>query len=574
MRTKLHRYFVFGALPLLAALGAGSLYQDFVVNAVNANFALNMMIIATMFVGAGLMYLRMWQMWREDQALAVFLTLRKRSKGIDPEEVSQTMRKLLDTPRFARLDVRRVLEPVARTGGRIRSRVDQAAIEGEMESILKTMESRWEFPNFLVGFLVALGLLGTFIGLLETLVGTSALIGNFGGSGSMDEAIKKLVTGLQHPLAGMGTAFSASMFGLVGSSVLGMVMMAVRACGTTLMNNILATINAFAERVVTQGVTTASNVSEGYLANALADLMDVQKDAQQTFNETLQASLAVNAKSEGVMIKLNEVADAVNAQTESIKRSNDLMAVGPRMRELAEQSLGETKALVGAMQAQYEAIERLQSGMNALERRLGTQSDLAARERELLRGAISAIGESQNATKALLVSVIEQDVDSRSGHIREMQSLRQSMIETNASMSSWGERLLQLQSLSAEQVLLTERQGHGIVGMADAVNGLSRQLTVTVEESSRQNEAARAAQIEVAKQLSGLGTVLRLNNESLTEHITKLAESNTRHSTMASMVAQEVRQLRGNMGREVRKELREAVGQIVSARSMTTADDD
>ncbi|MEZ5651531.1 MAG: hypothetical protein R3E87_13425 [Burkholderiaceae bacterium] len=538
-----------------------------------ANLVLNSLILITTMVGAGLMYYRMWQMWREDKALDTFLRVKKETTDLDNEHVSRAMKKLVATAPFQRRDVKHVLELVADTGGRIRSRVIQAAIEGEVESIHTTMESRWEFPNFLVGFMVALGLLGTFIGLLETLVGTSELIGNFGGDGNMDEAIKSLVTGLQKPLAGMGTAFSASMFGLVGSSVLGMIMMAVRACGTSLINNMNWTVHECAERVSSHGVATTTNVSEGYLANALADLMDVQKDAQETFNETLSASLSITAKSENMIHKLGDVAEAVRDQTESVKRSNDLMAVGPRMRDLSEQTLSEVKAIVQVMHGQAEAVERLHVGLGALERRLAAQNDMAAREREVLRAAVSTIAEGQTATKALLEAVTEQDAEGRATYVREMHALRKSMIDTNAAMSGWGEHLSQVKSLTAEQVLLGERQEGALEQMTNALLGLARQLTVNAESLTRENEAGRVAQIDVAKQLSGLGTVLRLNNEAVIEHMTKLAESNTQSGAVAGMVAHEVRALRGGMGRAVRKELREAVSQIVTARPVMDSED-
>ena len=70
-----------------------------------------------------------------------------------------------------------------------------------------------------------------------------------------------------------------------------------------------------------------------------------------------------------------------------------------------------------------------------------------------------------------------------------------------------------------------------------------------------------------------LGTVLRLNNEQVVEHMTKLAESTQQHSAMAGMVAQDMRALKGGIGREVRKELREAVGQINAASSGAAQDD-
>ncbi len=560
----------------MAAIAAGGVvFHEWLWHTIQSNVAMNMKIIISMMVGAALMYWRLWQMWREDKGLVIFTRLvqakgEKTGNDTDAIMLRKRMRAVLDSKRFHKLDIRKVLEPVAATGGHIRSRVDQAAIEVEMHGMKEAMESRWEFPNFFVGFLVALGLLGTFIGLLETLVGTSELIGAFGGGGNMDEAIGKLVSGLQRPLAGMGTAFAASMFGLVGSLVLGMTMMAVRACGNALMGNVHETILKFTERTVSAG-PNAGAVSENYLANAMADMLDVQREAQETFNRSLQTSLAVAAKTEGVLAKLDDLAHAVAAQTEATKKTNDLIHVGPRMRELAEQQLLEHKAMVSSMQQQSSALDGVQQAIAMLEKRLAGQADGAAREREVLRAALAAITESQNATRAMLSSVIEDERDARSAHLREMQMLRQSTIETNSTMSGWGTRLGHLQQLSTDSLVLTERQATALEQMTGAIEGLAKQMAAGVEQSSRESQAARAAQVDVAKQLSGLGTVLRLNNEAVIEHMTKLAESNTQHSTMAGMVAQEIRVLKGSVGREVRKELREAMGQVSGA---VASDDD
>jgi hypothetical protein len=73
-----------------------------------------------------------------------------------------------------------------------------------------------------VALLIFLGLLGTFWGLLETVTSVGDAIKNLdvaaGQSSSMFEELK---TGLQRPLEGMGLSFSASLFGLAGSLILG-----------------------------------------------------------------------------------------------------------------------------------------------------------------------------------------------------------------------------------------------------------------------------------------------------------------------------------------------------------------
>jgi hypothetical protein len=91
-----------------------------------------------------------------------------------------------------------------------------------LDSIATRLDESRDTSRYLVGLLVFLGLLGTFWGLLKTIGSISDTIqaldpGN-GDASSMLDALKQ---GLAAPLAGMGTAFSSSLFGLSGSLVLG-----------------------------------------------------------------------------------------------------------------------------------------------------------------------------------------------------------------------------------------------------------------------------------------------------------------------------------------------------------------
>lgn len=95
-----------------------------------------------------------------------------------------------------------------------------------LRSILDTVASRLdesrELSRYMVGLLIFLGLLGTFWGLLKTIGAISDVIGGMSvGSGDLGQLFNQLKQGLERPLAGMGLAFSTSMFGLAGSLVLG-----------------------------------------------------------------------------------------------------------------------------------------------------------------------------------------------------------------------------------------------------------------------------------------------------------------------------------------------------------------
>ncbi|TIS08832.1 MAG: flagellar motor protein MotA [Mesorhizobium sp.] len=80
-----------------------------------------------------------------------------------------------------------------------------------LDSIATRLDESRDTSRYLVGLLVFLGLLGTFWGLLNTIASIRETI----------EVLDALKQGLSAPLAGMGTAFSSSLFGLSGSLVLG-----------------------------------------------------------------------------------------------------------------------------------------------------------------------------------------------------------------------------------------------------------------------------------------------------------------------------------------------------------------
>jgi hypothetical protein len=109
----------------------------------------------------------------------------------------------------------------------LRRRQGQAALSttamrSMLDSIAARLDEARETTRYLVSLLVFLGLLGTFWGLLQTLQSVGGAIQALDtGSGDGAGMLSKLKESLEAPLRGMGTAFSASLFGLAGSLVLG-----------------------------------------------------------------------------------------------------------------------------------------------------------------------------------------------------------------------------------------------------------------------------------------------------------------------------------------------------------------
>lgn len=91
-----------------------------------------------------------------------------------------------------------------------------------LDSIATRLDESRDITRYLTGLLVFLGLLGTFWGLLQTIHSIGDTIQTLSpSSGDINDVMTTLKTGLSAPLAGMGTAFSSSLFGLAGSLVLG-----------------------------------------------------------------------------------------------------------------------------------------------------------------------------------------------------------------------------------------------------------------------------------------------------------------------------------------------------------------
>ncbi len=206
--------------PLFAVIFLGLYFNHFVWTAMKADLAIAGIILGGGFYGAVLIYFRMRAAQEDFRIIERFG--REAAAGVP-------MGDLLEESWIRKRYVRHYLKHIAQTGGLLSSELDQNAIESELEALLSDYNSKLEFPQFLVGFMIAMGLLGTFIGLLETLTGISGMLASMSSStASPDEQFKELVSELRKPLAGMGIAFSASMFGLVTSLMLSIMMTNLR----------------------------------------------------------------------------------------------------------------------------------------------------------------------------------------------------------------------------------------------------------------------------------------------------------------------------------------------------------
>ncbi|MBL8258404.1 MAG: hypothetical protein JNM60_01155 [Candidatus Competibacteraceae bacterium] len=92
-----------------------------------------------------------------------------------------------------------------------------------LDSLSARGDDQRALVRYLVSALVLLGLIGTFYGLLLTIAGVRDVIGGLSAEQAADtmSLIANFKDRLAAPLGGMGTSFSASLFGLLGALALG-----------------------------------------------------------------------------------------------------------------------------------------------------------------------------------------------------------------------------------------------------------------------------------------------------------------------------------------------------------------
>ncbi|WP_114945971.1 flagellar motor protein MotA [Microvirga calopogonii] len=186
---------------VLAGFVAFILYRQ-IWAAFQANPGLNALILGVMFIGIVLAIRQAWRLFPEVRWVN---SQRQADEGL-----------VAPSPPV-------LLAPLAALLG---NRPEQAgfsvaATRSILDSIGARLDESREIVRYLAGLLVFLGLLGTFWGLIDTVGSVGRIISSLRTGQDTAVLFDELKNSLAGPLQGMGLSFSASLFGLAGSLVLG-----------------------------------------------------------------------------------------------------------------------------------------------------------------------------------------------------------------------------------------------------------------------------------------------------------------------------------------------------------------
>jgi hypothetical protein len=207
-----------------------------------------------------------------------------------------------------------------------------------LDGIASRLDESRELSRYMTGLMIFLGLLGTFWGLLKTIGSVSEVIGAMQvGSGDVNLMFEQLKTGLARPLAGMGTAFSASMYGLSGALVLGFLDLTAGQAQNRFFNELeewLAGLTRLSSGVLAEGDSSIPVYVQALLEQTAENMENLQRVLLRGEERSSQANQAVLSLTE----RIAQLSDTMRASQQLMMRIAESQAsLGPALQRMSEQ---------------------------------------------------------------------------------------------------------------------------------------------------------------------------------------------------------------------------------------------
>ncbi len=334
--------------------------------------------------------------------------------------------------------------------------------------------------SYLVGLLVMLGLLGTFIGMVDTLAGA---VGALQGTSEL-EAIR---AGLTAPIEGLGLAFGTSIAGVAGSAMLGFT------------STLCRRERIFTARLLDQKVNTSLKLFS--LSHNRQVMTQALTDQAQSF--PVVAELLTNLTN-----RLDEMGD---------KLSKSLIANQTSFHE------NTTK--------QYESLAK--SVESTIKSGLSDSAQLNADNlRPIMQGLVNDIGAENKANQAAIQSLVEQQLENLSRSQLKISAELNDVVASN--INHYDEKHLQLNdSLTASSQSIASAMQLQLEALSQAHIKMSEQLSETLAQklahydtqhdnlNQKVLECVQGMNNGMQKQLDTLSQAHLETNTQITETVTQ-----------------------------------------------------
>jgi len=364
---------------LVLVAGVAALLSPVLITAFNNNPMLNSFILFILLLGIAWNLRQVLRLAPEVTWIETYQTARAHLAALPSPKLLAPMASMLASR-----------EKRDRGGEPGRFTLSTTAMRSLLDGIASRLDESRELSRYMTGLLIFLGLLGTFWGLLKTISAVSEVIAGMSvGSGDVNTLFEQLKSGLVKPLAGMGTAFSASMYGLAGALVLGFLDLTAGQAQNRFFNELedwLAGQTRLGSGVLSEGEGSVPVYVQALLEQTAENMEDLQRILARGEESRAQANQA--------MVTLNE---RMSMLTDTMRTTQQLMlriaetqaALGPALQHLSEQRGGDEVArahlrnielylqrlLAESEQGRAQATADLRSDLRILTRTVATLAE-------------------------------------------------------------------------------------------------------------------------------------------------------------------------------------------------------
>ncbi|MEO1159325.1 MAG: flagellar motor protein MotA [Pseudomonadota bacterium] len=319
-RVYLVRMAVF---TILICIGSAVLFPNIQI-AFMANPGLNGLIVVVLLLGIAYTFRMVFRLWPEVNWVNSF---RIANPGLEIPHLPRLL-----APMAAQLRDREgltILSPIT-----LRSLLD---------SLASRLDEARDISRYMIGLLIFLGLLGTFWGLLQTVSAVGETIRTLNISTAQSGTVfEELKAGLEAPLAGMGTSFSSSLFGLAGSLVLGFLELQASQAQNRFYNDLedwLATLT---------DIDAGEYASSVDLPPHIAAEMSTLRSGMDRINRTLETAVQSNGGAPQNAESMEQLAGAVHGLVQQMREEQKVVRQWAQQQSEQNAEIKRMLARVGA----------------------------------------------------------------------------------------------------------------------------------------------------------------------------------------------------------------------------------
>lgn len=428
---RLKLYYLYVGLPVLFVTLGTLFFYKAIMSTVEGNPhpQINYMIFMLIVVGCGQMLMHVHRINKEGQLFDQYFN------WVELGRSDLEIRLFLDD-KNKKQDVLELLRVIQAWRGKALTSVQHSIVEAELERFAARQSRRLMLSNFMSGMMVGLGLLGTFIGLLGALAEIGKLIGSFNmGEGLSDPiaAISELVARLTAPMQAMGVAFSASLFGVLGSLIMGVLMVSVKGASSDLVS----LVQSDTSFILDVNEPHADELNFNPMNEALAGLAE-QAPLLQGLGLALDQS---ERRVRELLAGLGQLFTQIEINTTSNLHLVDLVSQQSESQQLMQKTLEALQANLGQLQDHQtvladsarltnDSIKIQQQTLTSLLHEQNQQAELQfSSQQALWQKQVKQFTQAQQSSLQIIVEHADQTYRHLGEHLQHFQRLFQKLVD-------------------------------------------------------------------------------------------------------------------------------------------------